>query len=344
MKEMLKKNRWQLALSSLVILLPILSAALLGRTAFLWQPPLLLLTQWLVVLAVFWANRDKGQSPKALGLVIWILPALSLLLGILYQLVLKVSDSAALITSLVTFFLGLMFLLIGNYMPKMKQNGAMGIRVKWTLESEENWNATHRYAGRLWFAGGLALMAASLIPSVGVVLALWLVLLTLMVALPTRYSYRFYKGHVAAGKAEKSPVKARSVVLIAALVLAFCGFMAWSLFSGDIQYVLGEDALTVDATGWGDLTIPYGEISSLEYFPEDPSREAAGLRTNGLGNFKVSLGSFENELYGGYTRYTFASCEACLVLETKGGTVVLNGPDPAATQALWEELESRLSR
>ena len=342
MKEMLWKNRWQLALSSLVILLPILPAALLGRTAFLWQPVVLLLTQWLVVLAVFWANRDKEQSPKALSLVIWILPALSLLLGILFQLVLEMSDSAALTTSLVTFFMGLMFLLIGNYLPKIKQNGAMGIRVKWTLESEENWNATHRYAGRLWFAGGLVLMVVSLIPNVVVVLALWLVALTVMVALPTRYSYRFYKGQVAAGKMEESPVKARSVVLIAALALAFCAFLGWSLFTGDIQYVFGEEALTVDATGWGDLTIPYGEVSSLEYFPEDPSQDVGGVRTNGLGNFKVSLGSFENKLYGDYTRYTFTACDACVVLETGEGPVVLNGPDEAATRRLYQEISARL--
>lgn len=94
-------------------------------------------------------------------------------------------------------------------------------------------------------------MVCALIPSVLMVILLWFVILAAMVILPTRYSYRFYKSQVAEGKVEKSPVKPRSIVLIAVLVLAFGAFLAWSLFSGDIQYVYGTDALTVDASGWG---------------------------------------------------------------------------------------------
>ena len=290
------------------------------------------------MLVVLHANRNKEQSPKVLNLVAWILPVLSLLLGVVGQLAQGGADSAYLITALFTFFMGLLFFLIGNYMPKTKQNGAVGIRIKWTLESEENWDATHRYAGKLWCLGGLLLMVCALIPSVLMVILLWFVILAAMVILPTRYSYRFYKSQVAEGKVEKSPVKPRSIVLIAVLVLAFGAFLAWSLFSGDIQYVYGTDSLTVDASGWGDLTIPYSSVTSLEYFEQDPSQDASGFRTNGLGNFKVALGSFENDLYGDYTRYTFASCGACVVLESDGRTIVLNAPDAASTQELYQSL------
>ena len=137
---------------------------------------------------------------------------------------------------------------------------------------------------------------------------------------------------------ENRPGKPRSIVLIAVLVLAFGAFLAWSLFSGDIQYVYGTDSLTVDASGWGDLTIPYSSVTSLEYFDQDPSQDSSGFRTNGLGNFKVALGSFENDLYGDYTRYTFASCGACVVLESDGRTIVLNAPDAARTQELDQSL------
>ncbi len=314
MKEMLARHKGKLILSSLVILLPILPAAFAGQTLFLWEPVLLLVSQWVIMLVVLHANRNKEQSPKVLNLVAWILPVLSLLLGVVGQLAQGGADSAYLITALFTFFMGLLFFLIGNYMPKTKQNGAVGIRIKWTLESEENWDATHRYAGKLWCLGGLLLMVCALIPSVLAVILLWIVILAAMVILPTRYSYRFYKSQVAEGKVEKRPVKPRSIVLIAVLVLAFGAFLAWSLFTGDIQYVYGTDSLTVDASGWGDLTIPYSSVTSLEYFDQDPSQDASGFRTNGLGNFKVALGSFENDLYGDYTRYTFASCGACVVL------------------------------
>ena len=257
MKEMLARNKGKLTLSSLVILLPIFPGILLDQPFLIWEPPLLLVSQWVVMLAVLYANQGNEQSPKVLNLVAWILPVLSLLLGLIGQLLQSGAGSEYLIVAVLTFFMGLMFLFLGNYMPKIKQNGAVGIRIKWTLESEENWSATHRYAGKIWFAGGLVLMVSALIPSVAVMLLLWIVLMTVMVALPCRYSYRFYKGQLAEGKVERSPVKLGSIAVIVVLAAAFCAFMAWSLFAGNIQYVYGADALTVDASGWGDLTIPY---------------------------------------------------------------------------------------
>ena len=53
MKDMLARNKGKLLLSSLVILLPIFPAALAGQTLFIWEPVLLLVSQWVVMLAVF---------------------------------------------------------------------------------------------------------------------------------------------------------------------------------------------------------------------------------------------------------------------------------------------------
>ncbi len=49
----------------------------------------------------------------------------------------------------------LMFIVIGNYLPKCKQNAFIGIRVKWTLENEEVWYRTHRFGGKVFMIGGL---------------------------------------------------------------------------------------------------------------------------------------------------------------------------------------------
>ena len=43
-----------------------------------------------------------------------------------------------------------MFLLLGNYLPKIKQNNTLGIKISWTLTNEENWNKTHRFAETIW--------------------------------------------------------------------------------------------------------------------------------------------------------------------------------------------------
>ena len=47
---------------------------------------------------------------------------------------------------------------MGNYMPKLKVNHTVGIRLPWTLQSEDNWHKTHRLAGKLWVLGGLILL------------------------------------------------------------------------------------------------------------------------------------------------------------------------------------------
>jgi uncharacterized membrane protein len=57
------------------------------------------------------------------------------------------------------FFVGgmmLFFALLGNVLGRVKRNFWMGVRTPWTLASEAVWNQTHRVAGWLWVAGGLA--------------------------------------------------------------------------------------------------------------------------------------------------------------------------------------------
>lgn len=49
---------------------------------------------------------------------------------------------------------GILFIVLGNYLPKTRQNWFLGIRTPWTLSSEYTWEKTHRLAGRLFFATG----------------------------------------------------------------------------------------------------------------------------------------------------------------------------------------------
>ncbi len=58
---------------------------------------------------------------------------------------------------------GLLFILMGNYLPKCKFNYSMGIRLPWTLASEENWRKTHRFAGKFWILAGLLIAVSGLL-------------------------------------------------------------------------------------------------------------------------------------------------------------------------------------
>ena len=84
--------------------------------------------------------------------------------------------------------LGVMFILLGNYMPKVKHNYTFGIKTMWTIASEDVWNKTHRMAGPLWVAGGLVMMAMAFVKTSATVYVL-LAVVVVTVVIPTVYSY-----------------------------------------------------------------------------------------------------------------------------------------------------------
>jgi uncharacterized membrane protein len=49
---------------------------------------------------------------------------------------------------------GLLFVVLGNYLPKTRKNWLMGIRTPWTLSDERVWDKTHRFAGPVFMLGG----------------------------------------------------------------------------------------------------------------------------------------------------------------------------------------------
>ncbi|MEY3920319.1 MAG: Immunity protein SdpI [Bacteroidota bacterium] len=90
-------------------------------------------------------------------------------------------------------FLGLAFAGFGVYMPKIKQNYFAGFRLPWTLESEANWTATHRLAGKIWTVGGLLQFLSGLILQGELVFIFFISIIIFMVIIPTVYSYLFFK-------------------------------------------------------------------------------------------------------------------------------------------------------
>ena len=89
------------------------------------------------------------------------------------------------------------------------------------------------------------------------------------------------------------------------------------------------------------MTISYDSIESVSYETGE-EMPAAGIRTYGLGNLRMLMGTFANDAYGSYTRYTYDSCDDCVVLNVSGMTVVLNGPSVDDTRQIYQELTARL--
>ena len=60
--------------------------------------------------------------------------------------------------TMMAFLMGVLFMVIGNYLGKVRSNFMFGIRTPWTLSSEESWNKTHRLGGWVFFVTGLLIL------------------------------------------------------------------------------------------------------------------------------------------------------------------------------------------
>ena len=337
MKKIIADHKGQLILSSLVTLLPALAGWRLA-----WEAAAMLAAHWLVLLITFSDRRNReNQSRKAVRLIFWIMPAVSLLTGGVTALLQRGVQSASTLSTAMAMGFGLLFIVLGNYMPKFRQNSFMGIRVKWTLESEANWNATHRMGGKVWVAGGFACLAGAMLPVKAMGAVFPVVLVTVALA-PIVYSYYYSKTQPAAEQAVSAPLPLWQKRAARAIVAAVAVIAVWALLSGSTEIVYDSASFTVEASGWEDLTVPYNEIAAVEYLPAEDVPET-GMRTYGLGNLRVSFGYFSNEAYGSYIRYTYDSCKDCVRLtRTDGSTILLNGPDQAATRAICDALAERV--
>jgi uncharacterized membrane protein len=92
----------------------------------------------------------------------------------------------------VPFVIGLLFIVLGNYFGKIRNNYFVGIRTPWTLANEEVWNKTHRLGGKLFMLGGIMLLCTGFEP-VALRLPLFIVVIVIAAVLPIGYSYILYK-------------------------------------------------------------------------------------------------------------------------------------------------------
>lgn len=85
--------------------------------------------------------------------------------------------------------MGLLFIILGNYMSKLRKNFFMGIKTPWTLASDEVWDRTHRLAGKTFVLGGVLLLFYPLIN------ATWYFIGVILIAslTPVVYSFVIYK-------------------------------------------------------------------------------------------------------------------------------------------------------
>lgn len=207
---MLKQNRWKILITSVVTIIPMMVGCILwpqlpdtiathfgvDNTANGWSskavavfgiPAFLVLLHLFCLIVTSVDPKMKNIGRKPLGLIFWICPSISLITGaVIYARALNVEVDVGLICQL---FLGVLFIAIGNYLPKCRQNYSFGIKVPWTLDDPENWSRTHRLAGWCFIVTGVLTMAISFLRLPW----LFFSLVIASVLMPFFYSYLYYR-------------------------------------------------------------------------------------------------------------------------------------------------------
>ncbi len=209
---MLKNQKAKMIIASVIILIPILVGLLLwdklpDQVATHWDfngvpngwsskefavfglPLFLLAVHWICIIGTKADPKAANHPEKIMALVYWICPVVSIFcMGSVYAEALGYPVS---INHFGSILVGVTFIFIGNYLPKCPHNYTLGIKIPWTLNSEENWNHTHRFAGPIWVICGLLFMVFTFLgyPTLCVILIFAATLV------PMIYSYVYYKKH-----------------------------------------------------------------------------------------------------------------------------------------------------
>lgn len=308
--------------------------------AVLFTPVLLALTLALCLHLTEKLEKDREKNKKINSVVIWIIPVLSnVTFWISYAVAVQRMEVPVL--RILSWLFAAMYLVLGNYLPKCRPNSTVGIRVRWTASSDENWNATHRLAGPCYVVCGFLMLIGSFLPEKAAEGCL-AALLVLSNAIPLVYSYAFYKKQQRQGVAFQPRPKWEGKLNKAALgfTAAILVLVAGSLFTGSVKYRFSDTALNVDVSYYGSASIPYADISGVELRRENVD----GVRQWGLGSFRLLAGSFHNAEFGVYTRLTYYNPQSTIVVRTSEGKIfVLSDKTPQDTQMLYEKIQTYLN-
>lgn len=119
---------------------------------------------------------------------------LTLFMSILALFILYSSKSQSFTNpNIIIMLIGLLYVILGNYMKTIKTNYFIGIRTPWTLENDIVWKKTHKLAGKYWFIGGLLVILLGFILEPKPNMVSFIIITTIITIIPVVYSYVIFK-------------------------------------------------------------------------------------------------------------------------------------------------------
>lgn len=163
-----------------------------GRAFAAFFFPLLNIAIYLLMLFVPYADPRKKNYKKFENVYHIVKGALAVFLTAVYLVVgLNGLNYTMPINIVIPAGAGLLFIVIGTYLGKIKPNWFLGIRTPWTLSSDMVWEKTHRFGSKVFLFGGILIILSAFFPHY---FGWFIGLFILMIFSVILYSYLIYKG------------------------------------------------------------------------------------------------------------------------------------------------------
>jgi uncharacterized membrane protein len=157
---------------------------------FLYGPGLMALFV-LLFTALPWLSPKKFEIDSFRATYLYIMMTLVALLAYIHLLVLGAALGVTLdMSRAIMGGVCLLIALMGNVLGKVRRNFYIGVRTPWTIANEQVWNATHRFAAKTFFAGGVVGLLAVILRA-----PFWAPMSAILIGAlsPVIYSLLFYK-------------------------------------------------------------------------------------------------------------------------------------------------------
>ena len=89
--------------------------------------------------------------------------------------------------------LGVLFIVLGNFMPKVERNNTLGIKTKWAKYNDITWQKTHRFTGYISCILGLLIIVISFFFNDTINFVIFVAILLIFTVSTTVASYVYYK-------------------------------------------------------------------------------------------------------------------------------------------------------
>lgn len=343
-RQNLNQNLW---IEIILILLPIVLGFFIpSNNSFIqnmWQyyVPVTTLISYLFIIYISKSKTNTSDTVNKMSRQSWFLLTLTeYILCTIY--ILMGLDWKIDVETWTFLFLGLLFIITGNMLPKIEQNNFMGVKVKWSLENRDNWNYTNRLTGKIWVISGfLLLLTSSMFPKL--FLLKWFVILVIVFS-PFLVSYLYYKKQVRENQYTidsewgYSSKNGKKTSILSAVILAFTLIFCAAVFLlGSYKVTLNDQNIQIDAVMYSDSAIPYSQIENIEL----KKGSIEGSRTFGYGSPMLQMGRYKNSSLGTYTRYTKGK-ESYILIQAQDGFYVINEKTEEETKDLYAEIKAHI--